>query len=239
MFGAVQKAVHTICTIFGDSSASYSWTNGDFDLPPQGTGQGHGAGPQIWSVLSLIIFSILSDLGFSLEFINALTTEIFRLSGFAYVDDCDLVQLGQNIPNVINKTQAALSKWEALIQVTGGSLAPSKCWWYLVDHEWRNSKWHTTDPDVTHDLQATDNTGHMCTIKRLKISEAQEMLGVCLAPDGDNTEQTKILKDKAVHWATHINTGCLSSSDMWTSMTSGILKSLQYPLPALRLTYEE
>ena len=239
MFGAIQMAIHTVRTVFGDSSGTYSWSAGDFDLPPQGTGQGHGAGPQIWSVLSSIIFSILTDLGFSSEFINALTTEMFRLSGFAYVDDCDLVQLGPSITAVIAQTQAALSKWEDLIQVTGGSLAPVKCWWYLVDHKWSNSKWKTIDPDESHDLIAHDNTGTPQTIKRLGISDAQEMLGVSLAPDGDKSEQIRSMREKAMLWATQVKAGFLSSSDVWTSMTTGIFKGLQYPLPALTLTYDE
>ena len=239
MFGTIQAAIHRVRTVYGDSSSTYSWSSGHFTLPPQGTGQGHGAGPQIWSVLSSVLFSILQDKGFTSSFINALTNELFHLSGFAYVDDCDMIQLGTSIEGVIETTQRALSKWESLIHSTGGSLAPSKCWWYLVDHTWHKGKWHAEDPILDFDLTATDKNGIVQPIRRLNISEAQEMLGVYMAPDGNTAPQVKALKDKARLWAAQIEQGFLPSQDVWTAMTCGIIKALQYPLPALLLSRDE
>ena len=239
MFGTIQAAIHKVRTVYGDSTSTYSWSHGHFDLPPQGTGQGHGAGPQIWSVLSSVLFDILHEKGFTSSFLNALTNELFCLSGFAYVDDCDMVQLGESIEGVIDQTQRSLSKWESLIHSTGGSLAPIKCWWYLVDHSWIRNKWHVEEPILDYDLTASDKDGNIRPIRRLSISESQEMLGVFMAPDGNTAPQVKALKEKASQWASQITAGFLPASDIWTSMTSGIMKALQYPLPALLLTRDE
>ena len=58
MFGAVQKLVHHVRTMFGTSKKSYGGDNDhSYPLPPQGMGQGHGSGPTIWSILSSTIFS--------------------------------------------------------------------------------------------------------------------------------------------------------------------------------------
>ena len=46
------------------------------------------------SLLSSIIFEVLHKRGFAVEFCTAISKEVFKLVGFAYVDDSDLLQLG-------------------------------------------------------------------------------------------------------------------------------------------------
>ena len=171
MFGAVQGAVHHVRTVYGESSRCYGWDKGSFALPPQGTGQGHGAGPQIWAVLSSILFQILRRYGFASDFIGALSQSIFQLCGFAYVDDSDLISLGTDAEEVGNQMSALVKKWEDLIHVTGGSMSPIKCWWYLVDHKWTGKEWITMDADVQTDLIAHDKHGHPRRIVRLPPHE--------------------------------------------------------------------
>jgi hypothetical protein len=56
---------------------------------------------------------------------------------FAFVDDTDLIHLTQD-PQVstlqmLTDAQEALTLWEGLLQGTGGTLAPEKSYWYLVE----------------------------------------------------------------------------------------------------------
>ena len=82
-----------------------------------------------------------------------------------------------------------VQKWEDLVHATGGSMAPNKCWWYLVDHTWTQTKWKITNAESTPDLKVLDHTGTRRTVRRLPIHESKEMLGVFMAPDGTKTEQ--------------------------------------------------
>jgi len=76
-------------------------------------------------------------------------------------------------------------------------------------------------------------------IKRLEASEAYETLGVFLAPDGNLDEQFKKMQSAAVKWADSLRMGSLSRNEAWVALQSTILRTLAYPLPALRLTKEQ
>ena len=91
MFETVQRLVHKIRTAYGISEDSYGGEETSHDIPAQGTGQGSGSAPTIWSILSSTIFYLLRKKGFSVSFCMALSRGLLKLCGFAYVDDCDLV----------------------------------------------------------------------------------------------------------------------------------------------------
>jgi hypothetical protein len=51
MFSMLQEAVHRVPTGYGDSSSSYGGSM--WIVPIHGIGQGNGAGPAIWAVVSM------------------------------------------------------------------------------------------------------------------------------------------------------------------------------------------
>ena len=57
MFTTIQNLEHRIRTVYGDSEIGFSGKL--FTVPIQGVGQGNGAGPQIWAVVSTPIFDML------------------------------------------------------------------------------------------------------------------------------------------------------------------------------------
>jgi len=63
-----------------------------------------------------------------------------------------------------------------------------------------------------------------------------EMLGVWLAPDGNNVRAVQEMRAKSMKWAEKIRTGFLRREDIWRSHNSQIMKSLEYPLLALALS---
>jgi len=65
LFTTLQEAVHTVRTGFGDSKASYGgkvWL-----VPIHGIGQGNGAGPAIWAVVSTPLLNVLRQKGFGCQ----------------------------------------------------------------------------------------------------------------------------------------------------------------------------
>ena len=92
MFSTIQKLKHHVRTAFGDSEDSFGgepWR----DLEPlMGVGQGNGAGPAIWAVLSTIFFDTLRDNGFGAILKAPFSKNVIHLAGYGFVDDTDLIQ---------------------------------------------------------------------------------------------------------------------------------------------------
>jgi Reverse transcriptase (RNA-dependent DNA polymerase). len=138
MFDSIQRMTHKVRTAFGDSRHCYGGMGHKkkWKLPPRGVLQGNGSGPAIWSILSSCIFKVLQNNGHCNTITAAIRKLFITLSGFAYVDDTDLLQINNAVEEVIRHMQKKLDEWCEVIGVTGGILSPSKCWWYLVTFEY-------------------------------------------------------------------------------------------------------
>ena len=79
--------------------------------------------------------------------------------GFAYVDDCDIKQIGSDPIDVVSSMGDPINSWGNLMEVTGGALRTDKSWYYLVDYVWKRGRWVALDPDVAIDLEASDMLG--------------------------------------------------------------------------------
>ena len=63
-----------------------------------------------------------------------LSKSVFKLAGFAFVDDADLICSGVNAQDVIQSTQMQLEEWRALMEVTGGAVETRKSYYYVIDY---------------------------------------------------------------------------------------------------------
>jgi len=94
LFTTLQTAIHRVRTGYGDSKEHYggqTWL-----IPFHGIGQGNGAGPAIWAVVSTPLLNTLRKMGFGLNYITPISNTLIKFSGFAFVDDTDLLQLLQH-----------------------------------------------------------------------------------------------------------------------------------------------
>jgi hypothetical protein len=124
----------------------------DWQFTPKGVLQGNTSGPTIWSVLSSVIFEILHDKRFGVEFCSTISKQLFLLVGFSYVDDCDLIQSGEDPLTIARSMQRVIQQWGDLMEVTGGALASDKTYWYLVEFVWKRGKWVAVDSPLEFDL---------------------------------------------------------------------------------------
>ena len=94
MLDTIQRMSHKFRTSYWGSNPTY----GRDTLPKKFRHfmmrlcQGNGCAPQLWSIISSIVFSALRTQGFGIHFVNSFTAEIAQLVGFIYVDDCDIIQ---------------------------------------------------------------------------------------------------------------------------------------------------
>lgn len=241
MFTTIQMMEHRIRTVFGDSEIGFSgklWA-----VPIQGVGQGNGAGPQIWALVSTPVLNMLREEGFGAAFEASISGDRIHFVGYAFVDDTDLIttlSLDATCAEVGLAMQRALDAWEGGIRATGGAIVPTKSFWYLVDFKWQRGEWSYKSIDSTPgELTVLDLDGRRCTLRRLAAHEADKTLGVYLAPDGNNDAQVKYLRTKAVTWAESIRVGMLPKRLAWQSLTTTILRTLLYPLPATTFSLSE
>ena len=82
--------------------------------------------------------------------------------------------------------QQVVDAWEGVAKSTGGALEPSKCWWYLIHFEWNGSDWsYGSNNTILYDtITARDASNTRRDLTFIESSQAQEMLGVFLSPDG-------------------------------------------------------
>jgi hypothetical protein len=241
MFDSIQRMRHKVRTSFGDSTVTYGGTDKGkiWKLPPQGVLQGNGSGPAIWAILSSIIFAILKQTGFQNTFASPIRHVSLELAGFAYVDDSDLIQVEDSVEKVVDNMRKQLKTWIDAIGVTGGVLAPHKCWWYLVMFKYQLGQWRACLPRGDFRLWITSNRNEKVEVTRLEPADGNNMLGVYLAPDGNNKQQVQYLRDKAQHWADSITSHYTNREEVWTALHRTIPFAMSYSLPASTLSEEE
>jgi len=240
LFTTLQEAVHQVRKGFGDSRTYYGgklWL-----VPIHRIGQGNGAGPAIWAVVSTPLLNVLREKGFGCELLCLLSSEYFSFVRYAFVDDTDLIQsqLQESPEQARSNLQLAIDSWEFSLKTTCGAIVPEKTVWWLVSFKWTGTSWaYARILDTPGVLLVNNIANSRKIIKRLEASEAYETLGVFLAPDGNLDEQFKKMQSAAVKWADSLRMGSLSRNEAWVALQSTILRTLAYPLPALRLTKEQ
>jgi len=107
----------------------------------------------------------------------------------------------------------------------------------LISFKWSGTSWsYAGIQDSPGELKVNDIEGNRKIISRLEPHQAYETLGVYLAPDGNSMQQVAKLTLAVKTWMDNLRTGVLTRSDVWLALHSTILRTLSYPLPALRLS---
>ena len=235
LFGTLENIQHFVRTTYGDSSSHYC---GIQLRPLQGVGQGNGAGPSIWLVITIPLINMLRAEGYGFRFMTALSGESGYFVCYTFVDDTDLVHSSDTSEHLIQELQHMLDHWEGGLRATGGAINASKSYWYAFDFHWDGKKWrYTTVEEVPGSLSTRTIDGNRReSLIRLEPSEARETLGLWIALDGNQTAQFTALVNKAQTWAERIRAGRLNFAECWISLQTGIMKSLEYPLMATSLS---
>ena len=240
-FATLQDVKYYTKTVYGVSERTFGGLEEGFTQKPQGTGQGNGAAPQLWAIVSTKMFEMLHKLNLANVVTMPISGREVHIVGFAYVDDSDLFAYSQehDIDYTMKKMQTIIDTWERAAKVTGGALAPIKCWWYLSYFEWdseNNWKYGELPKNTHRKLTTIDANDKEAELQYLASDTAQEMLGVFIAPDGNNVEQVKQLKEKASRSSAMIRKSQVYEHEAWIGLTSMAMKSIEYCLPATALS---
>ena len=119
MFGVIQSMTYFIRTTFRDSEGLYG---GHQDVPFQERCKGNGASPAIWLLISVYFVLIMKEEGHLSGFKSPTTGVVLTLIGFLFVDDTDLVVLGNKCGDemsVHTRFQNSIYCWNAILRVSG------------------------------------------------------------------------------------------------------------------------
>jgi hypothetical protein len=242
MFTTIQNMRHYVRTIYGDSTTYFGGS--DWVTPVHGVGQGNGAGPAIWAVVSTPVLEMMRAEGHGAFFRSAISGEEIRFVGYAFVDDTDLCQTGntgtESATEVLARAQAALDCWEGGLRTTGGAIVPAKSHWALIDFVWNRGDWrHASIAESPGNLTVLDHSGLRLQLERISVDDGRRTLGVRLAADGNMRDEYKYLREVSQTWQEKIRSGHLPRHLAWQALTTVILPKLTYPLPATTFTRKE
>jgi hypothetical protein len=147
MLSEIQNMRFFLCAAFGDSK---ELVGACVELKTQGYMQGNGAAPASWAIVSIAIMIVHKWQGHGVTFLCPITNAGQNAVAIMYVDDTDLLHLNMSMDESVQDTHAALqgsiNSWSQLLIVTGRSLKPEKCFYYLISYDWkRDSTWTYCD----------------------------------------------------------------------------------------------
>ncbi len=170
-----------------------------------GAGQGSGASPAVWLSISTVLLSALSTIsGRGMVFSSpngSLASEHF--SG-AFVDDAQngLSDSGISLPwtaeTKVRNLETMSQTWERL-QLRGGALEMSKCFYYVISWQWLNGLPFMLSKEDMHAIKPISLTSGSdpipVQISQRDVSEAHKTLGVWICPTGDETAQINYIHE--------------------------------------------
>ena len=141
MINTLQLVTHNINTTFREVTQQYTLI-----FPPfQRSGQGNGAGPTIWVVISAILLTITKEEGFGLDVMSYLSHLVIAIAGFVFVDDTDIINAENTVETtgeaLFDQQQKVLDSREGALRATSGALRQDKSYWYLLDYKYSSHKW--------------------------------------------------------------------------------------------------
>ena len=95
--------------------------------------------------------------------ISPMSGIVLTLVGFLFVDDTDLVVMGEideEKTEVYSRLQQSINFWNKILRVSVGALKPEKCYWHFVKFLWSNDKWKLSD-ETPPPITIKEDDGHI------------------------------------------------------------------------------
>jgi hypothetical protein len=221
-------------TAWGDSD---TFMGGRTNLNPlQGLCQGNGAAPACWLIISSILMHCYKREGFGSKILSPMSLALILFLGEMYVDDTDLTIMQPHYKSAMDvreDAQNSVDMWAHLLNSTGGSLNPEKCYWWLVDYVCIDGEWNYA-PQVEWTLTIPLPDGSSHPIAQQDVREAKKMLGIWSSPSGnDKKHLDMVILKKYRTWVDRSKNGHLPTSFNWSSYLFKLWAALNYGLATL------
>ena len=236
----LQESRHFIRTAYGDSSQYYG---GKQDVPFQGSGQGNSSSSPFWTVVSSHLIDMMREMDVCSTFTTAITLATFALVMIMYVDGNDIFITSDRInqlEDIRQKAQQAITFWKEALHVTGGVVRPSKCSWVMIDFSWNGSNYrYKRISELPGTLELEDERGTRLSLQRNEPTTSLEGLGVYLQPAGSDNDQHEYLSGKITKWLDQVQISSLPALLNFNALHSRILRTIHYPLATTCFTKDQ
>ena len=166
-----------------------------------------------------------------------------RRRGIMYVDDNDIFitsDRNNQLDDIRNKAQQAITFWKEALHVTGGVVRPSKCSWVMIDFRWNGAKCqYKRIYELSGVIHLDDEDGNRIPLKRNEPTTSLEGLGVYLQPAGSDDDQHKYFSDKITQWLGQVQLSSLPAFLNFNTLHSRILCTIHYPLATTCFSQEQ
>ena len=208
-------------TGFGESDSFFGRT---LDDRLGGYGQGNGASPAAFTILSTRIINAYTRMGNGTKLTSSYTARMFLLAAALYVDDTDLLHWADSSETedeeLIEMVQGATDDFANLAQASGGALNPSKCFVYFLTYQPMKGKMKLKplkklpEPACLIEVKQKDGSlayepshisvlqpdGSRVPIPTMDVSAPTQMLGAYFAPIGNGVPHMEAMKEKGLKW---------------------------------------
>ena len=98
--------------------------------------------------------------------------------------------------------QIAINRWEGGLKATGGEIVPEKSWVYPISFQWDHNGCpsYRSIQQLNRDVTFKDKDGQRVPLQLLEASKGMKTLGVILAPDGNNSDAVKAMRQSTTQW---------------------------------------
>jgi hypothetical protein len=131
--------------------------------------------------------------------------------------------------------QSKAQSWEQLCHALGGALNLTKTFFFAVGWKFRKNRQpvmrtNADDPEIA--IKLTQGANHAATmpIKQVEATEGKRMLGVRLAPSGNDTTEYQYRLQEATRLRPRLNHAPLGRESTRLAFHSMILQKFSYPL---------
>lgn len=174
--------------------------------------------------------------GFGSSILSPLSRILIEFLGEMYVDDTDLIVMKPHYRSATNlqaDAQESVDAWAFLLNSTGGSLNPEKCYWYSIDYVCIDGEWNYAPVvDWTISIPLPDRSRH--PIRQVDTHTSHKMLGVWSNPAGnDKKHLEENIRKTYRQWIDRSLNGHLPTKYNWTSYNFKLFPRIQYGLATL------
>ena len=108
--------------------------------------------------------------------------------------------------NIAEKMRDSIDLWEGGLKTTGGAIVPEKGWIYPLDFvfDTKVNAHYRKLQDMSCHFTFKNQHDERITLQQHEANFGKEILGVFLAPDGNNEQAFQDLLQKAKKWSDNI-----------------------------------
>ena len=216
-------------------------------FPIYGTGQGSGNSPQIWCIISSVLFDCHAERAHGATFESPDRRESITMYMIGFVDDStssvnDFFSNTQPDPEVlVGMMREDAQLWNDLLWSSGGALELPKCSYHYLHYNFTPNgspilRPGRIGPNLV--IQTGDRKGEQ-VIPPMSAYKAHKTLGHYKSPAGGEVKQIEILRKQSDLLALQAETANMTRREAWTFYFAMYLTSVGYPLPNCHIRWKD